>query len=132
MDEGSGSTREGGRPGLGERGEKLAARHLERRGHHVLARNWRSGRREIDLVTLAGDTVVFVEVKTRSRGPESPVEALAPGQRRRLRAAAEAWIHAHPGVGREFRFDLIAVELEPGGPPRVDHVRDAFFGDDVL
>ncbi len=98
----------------------------------MLARNWRSGRREIDLVTLAGDTVVFVEVKTRRRGPESAVEALAPSQRRRLRAAAEAWIHAHPGVGREFRFDLVAVQLGPDGRPRVEHVREAFFGDDLL
>ncbi len=98
----------------------------------MLDRNWRSGRREIDLVTLAGDTVVFVEVKTRRPGPESAVEALAPAQRRRLRAAAEAWIHAHPGVGREFRFDLIAVDLGRGARPRVDHVRDAFLGDDLL
>lgn len=76
------------------------------------------------------DIVAFVEVKTRRLGPQPAVEALAPAQRRRIRRAAESWIHAHPGVGREFRFDLVTVEFDHGGAPAVEHVRDAFFGDD--
>ncbi|MGH7540310.1 MAG: YraN family protein, partial [Gemmatimonadota bacterium] len=111
--------------------ETHAARHLEGAGHRVLDRNWRSGRRELDLVTLDGHTVVFVEVKTRRPGPQPGAEALAPRQRRHLRRAAEAWIHAHPGIGREFRFDLVVVETAPGRPPRIDHLPDAFFGDDA-
>ena len=117
---------------LGRRGEELAVRCLERAGYRVLARNWRSGRREVDIVALHDDTVVFVEVKTRMPGPERPLEALGPSQRRSLRRAAEAWIHSHPGVGKEFRFDLIAVEAGGGRPPRLDHVLNAFFGEDAL
>lgn len=82
-------------------------------------------------MTLDGDTVVFVEVKTRRPGPQPAAEALAPAQRRHLRRAAEAWIHAHPGVGREFRFDLVVVEWSEGRASRIEHLPDAFYGDDA-
>lgn len=113
------------------RGESLAAEALERAGLELLDRNWRSGRRELDLVAREGRVVAFVEVKARSPGPQAPLEAIGPAKRRDLRRAARAWIHAHPGVGREFRFDAVAVELLPDGGHRVHHVRDAFFADEA-
>ncbi len=117
---------------LGRRGEELAVRFLESAGYRLLARNWRTGRRELDIVALRDGTVVFVEVKTRMPGPERSLESLTPRQRRALRRAAEAWIHSHPRVGREFRFDLIAVQAGDGGPPRIEHVTNAFFGEDAF
>ncbi len=107
-------------------------RFLESAGYRTLARNWRAGRRELDIVALRDGIVAFVEVKTRMPGPEEPLESLTPRQRRGLRRAAEAWIHSHPGVGREFRFDLIAVQAGGGGTPRIEHVTNAFFGDDAF
>ena len=97
----------------------------------ILDRNWRSGRRELDLVVREGDVVAFVEVKTRRPGPASPLEAIGRTKRRDLRLAAEAWIHAHPGVGREFRFDAVGVRLEAGAPPELEHVPGAFFADEL-
>ncbi|MFB6241052.1 MAG: YraN family protein, partial [Gemmatimonadota bacterium] len=88
---GGGGRLSGGR--LGRRGEELAARRLRRDGLRILATNWRSGRLEIDIVARDGDTVAFVEVKSRGPGPQAPLEALGRDQRRRLRRAAEAWIH---------------------------------------
>jgi putative endonuclease len=117
---------------LGRSGEELAARFLEKAGYRVLARNWRAGHSEVDIVALHGGTVAFVEVKTRRPGPERPIESLTPRQRRTLRRAAEAWIHAHPGIGNEFRFDLIAVEVAEGRPPRVEHLANAFYGEEAL
>jgi len=116
---------------LGVAGERLAERFLAERGHVILARNWRSGRYELDLITRVGETVAFVEVKTRRGGVEAPGETLGAPQRRRIRRAAEAWIHSHPGVGREFRFDLVAVDLEPDHSPRIRHFPEAFFGDGI-
>lgn len=121
----------GRRAARGEEGEELAARALERAGLEVLDRNWRTGRRELDLVAREGPVVAFVEVKTRSPGPQAPLEAIGRAKRRELRRAAEAWIHAHPGVGREFRFDAVSVRLPADGEPRVHHVRNAFFADEV-
>lgn len=77
-----------------------------------------------------------MEVKTRGPGPQAPLEAIGPGQKGRIRRAAEAWIHAHPGVGSEFRFDAVGVALGPGhgegpgsGEPRISHVPNAWYGD---
>lgn len=97
----------------------------------ILDRNWRSGRRELDLVARDGEVVAFVEVKTRGPGPAAPLEAIGPAKRRDLRRAAEAWIHDHPGVGLEFRFDAVGVRLTPGAPPEVEHVPAAFYADEV-
>lgn len=99
----------------------------------ILDRNWRTGRRELDLVVRDGDVVAFVEVKTRRPGPAAapPLEAIGRAKRRDLRRAAEAWIHDHPGVGREFRFDAVGVRLVPGEPPEVEHVPGAFYADEV-
>jgi putative endonuclease len=116
--------------GVGRRGEELAARALAEAGLEVLDRNWRAGRRELDLVVREGDVIAFVEVKTRTPGPQAPLEGIGARKRRDLRRAAESWIHAHPGTGREFRFDAVAVRMRPGGGAEVEHVRDAFFGDD--
>ncbi len=116
---------------LAARGEAAAARALERAGLEVLDRNWRAGRRELDLVVREGPVVAFVEVKTRSPGPQDPLEAIDRAKRRDLRRAARAWIHAHPGVGREFRFDAVSVRLRDDGAPRIHHVRDAFYADEA-
>lgn len=115
---------------LGRSGEQLAAEFLESAGLEVLSRNWRSGRRELDLVVRDGTVVAFVEVKTRRDGPQSPTEAVTRAQRRRLRGAADAWIHAHPGIGHEFRFDVVGIVLHPHRPPTLVHMADAFTGDD--
>ncbi len=106
----------------------VAAEHLVRRGYRILARNWRWGRWELDIVARSGPTVVFVEVKTRRPGLQPPAEAVSPAKRRRLVHAARAWIHGHPGHGSEFRFDVVTV-LEGGPHPIVRHIADAFHAD---
>lgn len=111
---------------LGLRGEDLAAQALRRSGFRILARNWRSGRYEIDLVTWREGEVAFVEVKTRRPGPQSAAEAVTPAQRRNICRAAAAWMRENPGTGRSFRFDLIAVTWPEDGDPRVLHIPEAF------
>lgn len=113
---------------LGRAGEVYVARLLERAGYRILDRNWRDGRREIDVVAGWGTEVVFVEVKTRRPGPQPASEALAPAQRRRLRRAAAAWLRTHPGVGQSVRFDVVVLTVSAGRPPHVRHFRDAFDG----
>ncbi len=114
----------------GRRGEEIAASWLAARGLRVLARNWRAGREEIDIVAGEGRTVAFVEVKTRRLGPGGrPAEAVDRRKRRALVRAAAAWIAAHPGTGAAFRFDVVEVTLAAGGPPLVDHWPDAFTAD---
>ena len=53
---------------LGRRGERLATQHLRSAGWTVVAKNYRFGRREIDLIVQKGPLLAFVEVKTRAGG----------------------------------------------------------------
>jgi putative endonuclease len=57
-----------GRKRLGDSGEEIAARFLEKRGYRVLERNYRSPVGELDIIALHRGTVVFVEVKARTSG----------------------------------------------------------------
>jgi Holliday junction resolvase-like predicted endonuclease len=75
--------------------------------------------------------VAFVEVKARRGGPQHPLEAITRSKRRELHRAAASWIRAHPTVGAEFRFDAVAVRFAGGGEPIVEHIRNAFFSDDI-
>jgi putative endonuclease len=111
---------------LGNRGEQLAAEHLEALGWRILDRRWRCRTGELDLVAEDGETVVFVEVRTRAPGAKVPARACVtlPKQRRVARAALY-YVRARALVRRRMRFDVVAVELgaEPGA---LQHFRGAF------
>lgn len=115
---------------IGDAGERLAAEYLERHGHRVIARNVRRREGEIDLVTVDGDTLVFVEVKLRRpREFGRAVEALTAAKQRRLQALAEAYAADHPELPHDQRIDLVAVELAADGSVHeVRHVRSAVEG----
>jgi putative endonuclease len=112
---------------LGRWGERLAARHLERAGWAVLARNYRLGRKEIDLVARRGGVVAFVEVKTR-RGTAfgDPLESVTPRKRREIAEVAAGWIQRFGEPGLAYRFDAVAIRHAGGGRAEVRHVEDAW------
>ena len=111
---------------LGERGERAAERWLRRRGWTILARRWRSGRRDLDLVAAQGELVAFVEVKARrTDGFGGPVGAVGWRKQRELSRSALAWIDRHGRAGEHYRFDVVGVILS-GERVRVRHVEHAF------
>jgi putative endonuclease len=107
--------------------EDLAARYLEENGWRIVARNYRFGHREIDIVAVRRDVVAFLEVKgRRSARFGHPLEAITWVKRREIEAVARHWIVRHGQVGDLYRFDAIAVlEGDPAGP-RIEHVQDAW------
>lgn len=112
---------------LGDRGEDLAAAHLQRAGWTLLHRNFRMGRKEIDLVARRGEVVAFVEVKTRAgRGYGHPLEAITAKKRREIWAVAGAWIERFGAEGDTYRFDAVSVLVLGGGEPQVEHLEDAW------
>ncbi|GJG88417.1 UPF0102 protein [Gemmatimonadetes bacterium T265] len=117
------------RHALGVYGERVAERWLLARGWRVLARRFRSGHRDVDLVVGRPGLVAFVEVKTR-RGPAfgGPLEAVHWRKRRELVRSAEVWIARHGARATAYRFDVIGVAVGSGTPPaiRVRHIADAF------
>jgi len=100
----------------GERGEAAAEAELIRRGYAVVERNWRCRGGEIDLVCRQGETLVFVEVKTRDAlGRQRPCEALSPTKKSRLVTAASRYLSEKNLWDQPCRFDLAAVEASGEG-----------------
>ncbi len=109
---------------LGRTGERLAERHLKRAGYRLLARNFRAAGAEIDLVAAEGDTIVFVEVKTRlDIKAGRPEEAVDSRKQARIRRAAEIYLSRHRAHNAPVRFDVVAIT---GAERRVELFRDAF------
>ena len=112
----------------GAAGETVACNYLRRAGYKILYRNFR-GRTggELDIVCRERDTLVFVEVKTRSSEEFGrPVEAVRPDQRRRISRGALAWLRMLDNPDILFRFDVVEVVIRQGGKPRVEVIRNAF------
>lgn len=82
----------------------------------ILARNWRAGGGELDLVALQGETIVFLEVKSRAAGFEGPWPAVSHGQRRRIGGAARAFRERYGVAGHAFRFDTMRITGDPDAP----------------
>lgn len=112
---------------LGETGEQLAARELERRGYAILARRYRTRYGEIDIVAEEGPTIVFVEVKARG-GDEfgSPAEAVTPWKQRRLGAMAVDYLARRRVTGRPCRFDVVTVAFDAERNVSVEVIAGAF------
>ncbi len=120
----------GARKKLGAWGEGLAAQKLESLGYQIVARNWRCARGEIDLVARTGDTIIFVEVKTRrGRSMGAPEAGLTPFKANRLLQLGELYIQQHQHHDLNWRIDLIAVELDVQGKLlRCEHIPNAVLG----
>ena len=112
---------------LGKRGEAVARRHLETSGYRILESNYRAREGEIDLVAEQDGALVFVEVRTRTgTAIGSPEESVTPAKRSHLVAAAQQYLQAHQAEDREWRIDLVAVEVSAErGLKRIDVVQNA-------
>ncbi len=112
----------------GEQGERLAARYLRRQGYKILYRNFR-GRTggEIDLVCRDGETLVFVEVKTRSREDFGrPLDAVDREKQKRISRGGLAWLRMLDNPDIFFRFDVVEVLLRSAAQPQIELIRNAF------
>ena len=111
----------------GRVGEEAAYFHLRRLGYTMVARNWRtvSRRGELDLVGWDGETLCFIEVKTRGTRSVVPAEmAVDSAKRDELREMARVYAKQVP-PGTKKRFDVISVYLEDTEPD-VRLTKDAF------
>jgi putative endonuclease len=115
---------------IGDRGENVAATHLEAAGYRVLERNYHFERNEVDLVCYdpeAGGELVFVEVKTRSGTQFGPPEAsITEEKQAALAKVAQAYLHERQFEGAPARFDVVTVLLTDA-EPEVNHYENAFW-----
>ena len=116
---------------VGAWGEEVASQYLEAKGYQILARNWRTQEGELDLVAQDGETIVFVEVKTRtSKEFGWPEESITKTKRQRLQRSAMAYLMDHDLVDILWRIDVIAVDRDRSGcVERLEHYIDAVDGE---
>lgn len=113
----------------GRRGELAAYFHLRRHGYIVVARGWRSGRLrgDIDLIAWEGDTLCFVEVKTRTTRDVATAEAAVDEDKRRtLRRLARSYMRQLPHQGTLARFDILSIYFEKEKATEFELFRSAF------
>ena len=111
---------------LGREGEDIAAKYLEQKGYAVLDRDWHCGHKDLDLVVIKDNTIVFVEVKTRT-GNEwgDPQDFITDRKIRRIVNSADAYLRFNQ-IDMDVRFDVISIVAE-GGEFKVEHIEQAFF-----
>lgn len=112
------------RSALGKQGEQIAADFLKREGYALIGANWRCPQGEFDLIAKQGETLVFVEVRTRRAGLEAAFESINPRKRRILEQLAYLYL-AEKGLEADWRIDVIAVTLAADGQPRIEQIEDA-------
>jgi putative endonuclease len=111
---------------LGTEGEDLACVAIENAGYRIVERNYRSRFGEIDIVAIDGDTVVFVEVKTKTSGDfGDPVEEVTPQKQRQIISMGQEYHSFRCQPDTPCRFDVVSVDLSYM-PAKITHYKDAF------
>ena len=115
------------RQATGRQGETLARSELERRGYAILAEGFRTRCGEIDLIARQGATLVFVEVRTRRVGTSgSAAESVTRRKQLQVARMAAAYLATHPSPDVACRFDVVAIDYDAAGEPRIVVYENAF------
>ncbi len=111
---------------IGNKGEDLACKYLQKQGYKILERNYRIRGGEIDVVAKDKDTLVFVEVKTRySHEYGLPLESMTPWKIRSLLKTARFYIQKIGWGDREYRLDFVGVDFaESQDNPKIDIIKN--------
>ena len=112
---------------LGAMGEQFALEYLLEKNYQILETNWVCGHKEVDIIAKDGDTIVFVEVKTRHNSclvnPEITVDYF---KQRHLIWAANSYVNRFQ-YDLDVRFDIIAIVIDKNNEKRIEHIEDAFY-----
>ncbi|MFA6151504.1 MAG: YraN family protein [Chitinophagaceae bacterium] len=112
---------------IGTNGELLAVNFLKNKGFIILETNWRSGKKEIDIIVENDETIIFVEVKTRSNFNFGfPEEAVSETKKSFLKIAAEDYFIKN-NCNKDIRFDVISIIQRGKTAAEIIHFEDAFF-----
>ena len=115
---------------IGDKGEDFAASYFEKQGYKIKARNVHSRYGEIDLIAENEDTVVFVEVKTRSHDSlDRAADAVTPAKQKKIILTALHYISENH-TDKIMRFDVFEVYHANGRIYKFNHIKNAFEGSD--
>ena len=111
---------------LGKLGEDLALKKVRRLGYKKIVQNYRCPLGEVDLIARDGDTLVFIEIKTRkSKSIDYAKEAVNDRKKRHLSKTALAYMKSNNCCDTKARFDVVAINLKDG-KPQIEVLQNAF------
>ncbi len=112
---------------LGKSGEDVAVEYLKRKKYKIVSKGFRFLRGEIDIIAYEGETLVFIEVKTRkSTRFSQPEESVTHAKRKQLRRVAEGYLLREHIQDVECRFDVLSLCYDEFEGYTVKHIKDAF------
>jgi putative endonuclease len=111
----------------GIKGEEIATAFLLNKGYIIVHRNWRSGKKELDIIASKADMLVIAEIKTRTSFDFGfPEEAVNKKKQKFIKAAAEAYVGANPQY-LNIRFDIISILMDGENVKEIMHFEEAFY-----
>jgi putative endonuclease len=112
---------------LGVEGENLAAKWMEKNGFKIVQRNWRYSYYEIDLIAMKGDTLCFIEIKTRNASPFGyPEDSVTRKKFKRLQRAADEYLFQNPGY-KWIQYHILSITLRKNGEVEYFLLEDVFL-----
>jgi putative endonuclease len=111
---------------LGDDGEMIARAYLIREGYEIIETNWRYRKYEIDIISKKGQTMVFVEVKTRKNNTFGEPEVFVTKKKQNFLIAAANEYLIQKQIDLNSRFDVIAI-VSQNNNQVVNHLQDAFY-----
>lgn len=115
-----------GKRAFGQSGESIAAEYLKGRGCVVVEVNWRCPQGEIDIIARDGETLLFVEVRSRHAASTEPaLESITTRKQAKMISAAQLYLARHKLESAAWRIDVIAVAIPKTGAPIIEHVENA-------
>ena len=115
------------RKDVGILGEEIARDFLTKKGYHIIETNYRCPEGEIDIIGKYDDSLVFIEVRTKtSLEYGSPEESITATKKQRLINIAEYYQQNHTNLPLQWRIDVVAIELtQDGEPSRIELIENA-------
>lgn len=111
---------------LGNTGEKIVKDYLQNNNYEILETNWRHRHKEIDIIALENNTLIIIEVKSRSQNYLTPPQAAVNRQKQKfLLEATNAYIEKY-NIDKEVRFDIVCVVFNLENY-KLEHIKDAFY-----
>ena len=111
---------------LGKFGEELAVELLQKEGYIILETNWTFQKAEIDIIAQKENTLVIIEVKTRSSSEFGlPQDFVKPKKIQLLVKAVNEYVTSND-LEVDIRFDIIAIS-KVNNDYKLEHLKDAFY-----
>ena len=112
---------------FGQEGEAEAERYLRGKGYRIVARNFRSSLGELDLIAEDGQTLVFVEVKSRKSGEfGGAIHAVHRRKQQKLVRLASQFLAQRHWMERSCRFDVVLLQATETAAVSIEHIQNAF------